>query len=245
MIWRGLASITLALVLVVTGATRLSAETPAPAATLKCDESTLYCPVSSSSKLAAVLEDFTAPELRAPVNYFAPAQCSLSKAATGRVVKYQVATRGTITADFNDFQTKVQETYDNSCGWKRLGVTFQKVASGGVYTIVLSQASQVPSFGGVCDSNYSCRSGNYVVINQDRWLHATDPWNQAGGDLRNYRHMVVNHETGHWLGHGHTNCVTNSGNAAPVMQQQSISLRGCKFNPWPLNSEIWSTTLGI
>lgn len=212
---------------------------------LNCGLALLYCPVTSTGKLAALLDDFPAPELTAPINYFATAECSLNKANTGRVVKYQVTTRGTITANFSDFQAKVQETYDNACGWKRLGVTFQKVASGGSYTVVLSQASQVPSFGGVCDSTYSCRSGNYVVINQDRWLYATAAWNNAGGDLRNYRHMVVNHETGHWLGHGHINCVTNSGNAAPVMQQQSISLRGCKFNPWPLNSEIWSSTLGI
>ncbi len=232
-----------ALALVFSGPARLNAE--GPTEVLKCDESTLYCPVTSASKLAPTLADFPVPELTAPISYFAPSQCSLSKTATARVVKYQIITRGMITADINDFAAKVQQTYDNSCGWKRLGVTFQKVVSGGSYIVALSQASQVPTFGGLCDSNYSCRSGNYVVINQDRWLGATSAWNNAGGDLRNYQHMVVNHETGHWLGHPHTNCVANSGNAAPVMQQQSISLRGCKFNPWPLNSEIWSTTLGI
>jgi hypothetical protein len=234
----------MAVVVASSGAARLNAQ-PADSATNKCDETTLYCPVASTSRLASTLKDFPAPELKAPINYFATAQCGNNKPASGRVVKYQITTKGTITASFSDFMAKVQETYDNSCGWKRLGVTFQKVASGGEYTIVLSQASQVPSFGGVCDSTYSCRSGNYVVINQDRWQGATSAWNNAGGDLRNYRHMVVNHETGHWLGHGHTNCVANSGNAAPVMQQQSIDLRGCKFNPWPLNSEIWSTKLGI
>jgi hypothetical protein len=71
-----------------------------------------------------------------------------------------------------------------------LDVSFQEVATGGVFTIVLSEASQVPSFyPNVCSSYWSCRVGRYIVINQDRWLGASDSWNQAGGLLINYRHM--------------------------------------------------------
>ena len=73
---------------------------------------------------------------------------------------------------------------------------------------------------------------------------ATPSWNAAGGSLRDYRHMVVNHETGHWLGHGHASC-TGAGQPAQVMQQQSMSLQGCSFNAWPTTSELWSTQLGI
>lgn len=76
-----------------------------------------------------------------------------------------------------------------------------------------------------------------MIINEDRWLGATPAWNDAGGSLRDYRHMVINHETGHWLGFSHSYC-GGPGQLAPVMQQQSISLQGCKFNPWPLTSEI-------
>jgi hypothetical protein len=50
--------------------------------------------------------------------------------------------------------------------------------------------------------------------------------------------MVVNHETGHWLGHGHLGC-GGAGRLAPVMMQQSKGLDGCKHNPWPLASELW------
>ncbi|HEX5017257.1 MAG TPA: DUF3152 domain-containing protein, partial [Actinomycetes bacterium] len=59
----------------------------------------------------------------------------------------------------------------------------------------------------------------------------------AGGNLRQYRAMVVNHETGHWFGLGHASC-GGSGKLAPVMMQQSKGLEGCRPNPWPLPGEI-------
>lgn len=162
-----------------------------------------------------------------------------------RTVRYSVATRGAITADLTQFKAQANETLNSPLGWARLGVTFNEVASGGDFTLVLSEAAQVPSFNpAVCGADYSCQVGNYVIINQDRWLGATDPWNAGGGSLRDYRNMVVNHETGHWLGHPHEYC-SGAGNKAPVMQQQSISLQGCNFNPWPLQSEMWSTRLGL
>ena len=57
-------------------------------------------------------------------------------------------------------------------------------------------------------------------INQVRWKDASPSWNGAGKSLRDYRNLVVNHETGHWLGHGHLGC-PGPGRLAPVMMQQS------------------------
>jgi hypothetical protein len=51
--------------------------------------------------------------------------------------------------------------------------------------------------------------------------------------------MVINHETGHWLGQGHRYC-PRRGAYAPVMQQQSISLQGCRAHIWPRRNEIRS-----
>ena len=84
---------------------------------------------------------------------------------------------------------------------------------------------------------WSCRVGNAVIINQTRWLHASDSWNSAGGSLDSYRHYVVNHETGHWLGFGHAFC-PGAGQLAPVMQQQSKGLQGCRHNTWPVSGEL-------
>lgn len=161
-----------------------------------------------------------------------------------KTVTYEVTTRGVITASLAEFRSLANATLNDPRGWARMGVAFQEVASGGMFTLVLSEASQLPSFSPGCSTEYSCRAGRHVIINQDRWLGATSSWNQGGGTLRDYRHMVVNHETGHWLGHGHEQC-GGAGQAALVMQQQSISLQGCKFNPWPVASELWSTQLGI
>lgn len=164
--------------------------------------------------------------------------------ANKKVVTYDVTTKGAITASLDDFKKQANETLNDLRGWARMGVVFQEVPANGQFTLVLSEAGQVPSFSSGCDALYSCRAGRYVIINQDRWQGATTPWNAGGGSLRDYRHMVINHETGHWLGHGHKSC-SAPGQAAAVMQQQSINLQGCTFNAWPLASELWATQLGI
>lgn len=173
----------------------------------------------------------------------AAARAAASRPVT-KTVTYDVTTRGAVTANLAEFRSQANATLNDPRGWARMGVAFQEVASGGMFTLVLSEASQLPYFSPGCGTEYSCRVGRHVIINQDRWLRATSSWNQAGGSLRDYRHMVVNHETGHWLGHDHEQC-GGAGKAAPVMQQQSISLQGCTFNPWPIASELWSTQLGI
>ncbi len=162
-----------------------------------------------------------------------------------RTVTYVVATKGTIKADVNEFVSQVAETLNSPLGWSRLGVRFDRVDSGGQFTVWLTEASQVPSFSPTgCDAIVSCTVGDNVIINETRWLNGSDAWNAAGGSLRDYRHMVLNHETGHWLGHGHEYC-SGAGQVAPVMQQQTINMQGCKPNAWPLSSEMYSPKLGI
>jgi hypothetical protein len=166
------------------------------------------------------------------------------RAASTITVTYDVTTKGAVYASLSEFKLLANQTLNDARGWSRMNVKFVEVASGGQFTLVLAEASQLPTFSSGCSSDYSCNAGRYVIINQDRWMGATPSWNAAGGSLRDYRHMVVNHETGHWLGHGHELC-GGAGQPAPVMQQQSISLQGCTFNPWPLTSELTSSRLGI
>ena len=151
-------------------------------------------------------------------------------------VTYTVRTKGRITASLATFKRQAQATFEDPRGWRGSGVAFRRVAHGGSFTLVLSEASQVPTYSSGCSPEWSCRVGRYVVINQLRWQNASPMWRQVGRSRRDYRHMVVNHETGHWLGHGHRSC-PGGGSLAPVMQQQSKGLDGCRPNPWPTARE--------
>jgi hypothetical protein len=156
--------------------------------------------------------------------------------APTRVVTYEV--RGLDNgSDLESFAAQAAQTYADPRGWSLGGsVAFVRVPSGGSFTLWLAAPGRVPGFGSPCSSLYSCRQGRNVIINEARWLGASPSWNAAGASLRDYRHMVVNHETGHWIGFGHALC-SGGGAPAPVMQQQSISLQGCAPNSWPLDSE--------
>lgn len=161
-----------------------------------------------------------------------------------KTVTYSVITRGRISTSLATFKKQAQQTYDDPRGWRAMGVKLKRVKKGGDFTLVLAQASKVPSFSSFCSSTYSCRVGRYVVINQTRWTKATPVWKAKGGSSRDYRHMVVNHETGHWFERGHASC-GGKGQLAPVMQQQSKGLAGCKINPWPKASELHSSRFGF
>lgn len=160
---------------------------------------------------------------------------------------YCTAARGVDASHLGSLQAKLNSVFADSRGWGLTGQVILKHATSDCnFTVWLSAASQMPTFGSICDSLWSCRVGSNVVINFDRWQSASSSWNAAGGSLEDYRVMVINHETGHWFGFGHRDC-GGKGQPAPVMQQQSIDLQGCVFNPWPLASELQSlrTSLGL
>ncbi len=156
-----------------------------------------------------------------------------------RTVTYRIETRGRITTSTREFARLAAQTYADPRGWRNAGVAFKRVSGRSDFSLVLAEASWLPRFSSVCSVQWSCRAGRFVVINQTRWKYASPSWNAAGKRLRDYRHLVVNHETGHWLGHGHLGC-PGPGRLAPVMMQQSKGLGGCRHNPWPLGGELWS-----
>lgn len=81
----------------------------------------------------------------------------------------------------------------------------------------------------------SCSIGDTVNINAKLWANGTSMWTEFGKSADDYRIYVVNHETGHFLGHNHEFCPIQ-GNLAPTMQQQSSpsgNNRGCIPNGWP------------
>jgi hypothetical protein len=78
----------------------------------------------------------------------------------------------------------------------------------------------------------SCRTVGKAIINLDRWRLSAKPYLAAKVPLASYRQYVINHEVGHELGHRHQGC-PKAGGPAPVMVQQTLTVRGCKPYPWP------------
>jgi hypothetical protein len=151
-----------------------------------------------------------------------------------RLHTYIVRTRGHIVANVARFAASAAATYADPRGWMRAHHRFRRVSSGGNFTLVLAQARYLPTYSKVCSTLYSCRVGRNVIINQTRWRYSSPHFT---GSKSMYRTMVVNHETGHWLGRPHAFC-SAPGALAPVMQQQSKGMQGCRPNAWPLAREI-------
>lgn len=161
---------------------------------------------------------------------------------TGRTnFTYRIEQWGSVRADLADFRAKVAATLADPRGWTRAGLTFTETSGAADLVIALSDPAGLDATAG-CSGELSCTTWtNQVIINDDRWLGGTSASNAAGMSQRDYQHMVVNHEVGHWLGHyAHVESCP-AGGPAPIMLQQSTGLRGCdSFNAWPLDSELWT-----
>ena len=162
---------------------------------------------------------------------------------SGKDVKqytYCIAGKGNV-GSLDGFANTVYRVLNDPRGWPRAGATFVKGDGDACnFTVVLSEAKYMPTFDSGCSTEYSCRVDGNVIINLDRWNNGIGDWMKAGGDLARYRTMVINHEVGHALGHNdNENTCAGAGQSAPLMQEQSMHLDGCKVNEWPLDIELW------
>lgn len=152
---------------------------------------------------------------------------------TGPLLRFRVEVENGIDLDGQAFAAAVEATLGDRRSWGADGrLSFQRVSTGPFdFRVALVSPDNVNSFcPGLDTGGYtSCRSGDRAVINLGRWQTGVPDY---AGDLATYRLYVVNHEVGHYLGHGHESC-PGSGQLAPVMQQQTLGLEGCGKNPWP------------
>ncbi|MFY1680307.1 DUF3152 domain-containing protein [Micromonospora sp.] len=162
---------------------------------------------------------------------------------SGGLRRYRVAVEDGSGEDVRDFSDQVQTALAGPGSWVDGGRLRLRRVPGNApsdFTVLLATrgtAGRLCRAGGV-DIRVggvpytSCRAPGKVIINLDRWRTSVPHFVRAGVPLPVYRTYVVNHEVGHQLGHRHEGC-PGVGRPAPVMQQQSLFLRGCTANPWP------------
>jgi hypothetical protein len=194
-------------------------------------------PLSAGS--AYVVPDASgAPPVEVPAagsGEFVTASGGTGAVGSGRIYRYLVVAENGSGVPPDEFAAAVERTLAEPRGWtagRRWG--FQRV-SGGPSDLTIHLATPATT-DKLCDragvetrGEVSCRGGRNVVINLKRWLLGVPHYSDA---LEDYRHMLVNHEVGHFLGHGHVRC-GRSGSPAPVMQRQTFGLEGCARNAWP------------
>jgi hypothetical protein len=160
----------------------------------------------------------------------------------GQKYSYRVDVEKGLGLDGAVFARAVQETLNDDRSWAHNGaMTFERISSGRP-DFVVTLAS--PGTTGVwcaksgldtLSGNVSCDSAatERVMINAYRWAQGAETFGKD--KMFAYRQMLINHEVGHRLGHGHKNCET-PGELAPIMQQQTKSLDiggvSCKPNAW-------------
>ncbi|MFI7428435.1 DUF3152 domain-containing protein [Micromonospora sp. NPDC049836] len=162
---------------------------------------------------------------------------------SGTLRRFRVAVENGSGEDVQAFGDAVQRALTGPGSWVDSGrLRLQRVAPGArseftVYLATRDTAAQLCRRGGIDIRKggvpyTSCRVTGKVVINLDRWRTSAPHLVAARMPLDTYRLYVVNHEVGHQLGHHHEDC-PGVGRAAPVMQQQTLFLDGCRPNPWP------------
>ncbi|MEU5785089.1 DUF3152 domain-containing protein [Micromonospora lupini] len=179
----------------------------------------------------------------APVSYPATGSNRWSVAAaettggggsTGQLLRYRVAVERDIRGlRVGDIATAISATLNDSRGWTAGGTwRLHRVGADEPtdFTIyVATPGTRDTLCQDVPDGYTSCRNGARVVLNVARWVSGVPHY---GASLATYRQYMVNHEVGHKLGFGHERC-PGRGRLAPVMQQQTLGLHGCRAGAWP------------
>ncbi|MEV6210481.1 DUF3152 domain-containing protein [Kitasatospora sp. NPDC051914] len=170
---------------------------------------------------------------------FTIATASGSAVGKGTVRRYRVEVEDGIGIDPQAAARQVQAILSDKRSWTADGKNGFKLVSDGVYDFTVKVASP-DTVDRICGSagldtkgEVNCDVGKQVVVNSKRWLTGSP---QFSGTLDDYRALIVNHEVGHRIGHGHEGC-PGKGKPAPAMMQQIYGLNGCVSNAWPYTAE--------
>lgn len=173
---------------------------------------------------------------------YAPTQGSVLGSA-GTLRRFHVAIETGLAQDMAEFTGLLDQTLGDPRSWIGSGqLRLQRVPQGvaAQFTIYLATPDttrKMCAAGGVNtvfngESYTSCRTFGRIMINYARWMRSVPDYVNGAIPISEYRRYVINHETGHEMGYGHELC-PGAGKPAPVMQTQTLGLRGCRANPWP------------
>ncbi|WP_437063522.1 DUF3152 domain-containing protein [Streptomyces sp. enrichment culture] len=134
---------------------------------------------------------------------------------------------------------EVEKILADERGWTADGVNAFQLVSEKPYDFVIDIASP-DTADRICAEGdldtrgeLNCDVGHKVVVNLKRWLTGSP---EFSGPTSEYRALIVNHEVGHRIGHGHEGC-PGPGKPAPAMMQQIYGLDGCEANAWPYDTK--------
>lgn len=170
---------------------------------------------------------------------FVTASGGSARVGKGTPLRYRVEVENGITITPDDVAAQVERTLADPRGWTADGHSaFQRVSSGPTDFVVRlatpATVDKICAEGGLdTGGEVNCSVNHNVMVNLRRWVLATEFYPK---DVTGYRALIINHEVGHFLGHGHVTC-PGKGKPAPAMMQQIKGLLGCVPNVWPYDSD--------
>ncbi|OKI97579.1 hypothetical protein AMK10_01745 [Streptomyces sp. CB02058] len=153
--------------------------------------------------------------------------------------RYRVEVEDGIGVDPDSAAEDIAEILADPRGWGKGGSrAFRQVDDGSAGLVIRIGTPRTTDrlcgqYGLNTGGEVNCRGGKNVMVNLARWQLGSPTFD---GSASEYRALIINHEVGHWLGHGHETC-PGAGKPAPAMMQQIKGLKGCVSNAWPYDAK--------
>jgi len=169
---------------------------------------------------------------------FVTARTSAPPVGAGTVRRFKVRVEEGIGLSADEAGREVYRILADRRSWTADGHdAFQLVSDGDRdFVVVIASPETVDRICGAAGldtgGEVNCDVGDRVIVNVKRWNTGSPHF---PGPLADYRALIINHEVGHRLGHGHEDC-PGPGWPAPAMMQQIDGLHGCKANAWPYDA---------
>lgn len=170
---------------------------------------------------------------------FHTAHATGKQAGTGTLRRYEVQVEEGTGIAPDEAAREIEGILADRRGWTADGHdAFQLVSQGPLdFVVRIATPDTVDRICGAAGlhthGEVNCDVGSQVIVNLKRWNQGSP---EFPGPLHEYRALIVNHEVGHRIGHGHEAC-PGPGRPAPAMMQQIDGLHGCVANAWPYDAK--------